>query len=68
LSILHAFLCDADKIDFFRHADEYINVVRLPKTSDASKTFSGSAVIATGYGMTANSIHTQNLLLLFMND
>ena len=35
-------------------SDEFINVVRLPKQSDAKNTFAGKNVIATGYGITSN--------------
>jgi hypothetical protein len=39
-------------------SDTYINAVRLPKTSDATNTFNGSAVTATGYGWTKNSSYS----------
>jgi hypothetical protein len=37
----------------------FINVVRLPRQSDASNTFVGKNVIATGYGITSNGTLTK---------
>jgi hypothetical protein len=33
---------------------EFINLIRLPKQSEATATFANSSVTASGYGLTSN--------------
>jgi hypothetical protein len=36
---------------------EFINIIRLPKTSDATNTFNGTSAIITGWGLTADGLY-----------
>jgi len=40
----------------FLFSDRYINVIRLPRQRDATKSFAGRNVVASGYGRTSNRI------------
>jgi hypothetical protein len=48
-------------MDMFLLFSDYINTVNLPTRSQASLTFEGQAVIASGWGKTSESKHVEPL-------
>ncbi|XP_059478407.1 transmembrane protease serine 9-like [Neocloeon triangulifer] len=42
--------------------DDFVNVIRLPKTSDATNTFVGTNITVSGYGKTSNTAAPSNVL------
>jgi hypothetical protein len=50
-------------MDMFLLFSDYINIVNLPTKSQASETFEGQTVIASGWGKTSESEHVEPLNL-----